>query len=522
MKALKLPIRLPDENVLWWDDKVSGKRIIIPISGQQEVLDDYISQYIFVIAGSGGGKSSFLPYLLYNRIKWKYQQINGSFATPDTYLRQVEVMVTEPTLGQLNNIAIKYIMNFFKGLDLQGEYAAKKNQYTISRKINLKDGRLVEQIIAEIYFISADHPDSLEGIHPDIIIADEVATYRRSSWIVLKQRVVPNNGQFIGLSTPKNLGWVFREPYREWLKDKTLRPHGYHFIFFKTIDNPHSEIAAIEKARKEMSKQEFALRYLGEFVRAEGLVYNLPDTAILEATSILPGPEDKVYICVDYGWGDPTAILFFYVRSKYIPEAREFIDTFYFFKEYYAGSALMEDHIEELKWDLVKYNVSLAFYDPSGRQNKEQMQKAIFDKCRIGQGVVKVKNPETGNLDMIGGTGLKVRFFCTYKNNKTGINEVTRLIKTNNLYISGMMKNTIDEFENYKFEKNGDDIAQGFDHTMDAMRYGIVGYEYYVVDERKGLVNVKKPLTKEEIRRRIVKADMEKMFPKKHHNWRGR
>ena len=80
-------------------EDVNGERLIHLHRFQKEAILDKVSRYIFMIAGSGGGKSSFAPIWLYERMASR----PGSL-----------VMFVEPTFKMLNNIAIPKIVEFFK------------------------------------------------------------------------------------------------------------------------------------------------------------------------------------------------------------------------------------------------------------------------------------------------------------------------------------------------------------------------------------------------------------------------
>lgn len=336
-------------------------------------------------------------------------------------------MFVEPTFKMLNNIAIPKVIEFFKGTPAEGEFIAKTMTY--------------HSKMGDILFISADKPDLMEGLHVDFIVADEIGQYKRRAWIVLSNRITMRDGQLLGITTPYNLGWLYREPYQEWKKNRVPHHGGYHFIQFASVENPAISKEDIEQKRKEMSEQEFAMRYLGEFAQARGLVYNLPEGAV----AFVPEPEPgkyEVFVSVDFGFGDPTVFLYYYINNN----------SYYFFKEYVANATLYEEHINNNLQMFLKYNIRNVFYDPSGAQAALEFKKG-FEEA----GLVTAWHPARNDI-------------------LAGVRAVNREIKTGNLFIDESMSVTLDEFENYVFDEKDGEPKDENNHCMDCIRYAVMGY----------------------------------------------
>jgi hypothetical protein len=391
-------------------EDVEGERRVYPHKYQKEALKDLISRYIFMIAGSGGGKSSFAPIWIYQRMSTR----------PGCM-----VMFVEPTFKMLNNIAIPKVIEFFKGTPAEGEFIAKTMTY--------------HSKMGDILFISADKPDLMEGLHVDFIVADEIGQYKRRAWVVLSNRITMKDGQLLGITTPYNLGWLYREPYQEWKKDRSPHHGGYHFIQFASAENPAINKGDIEQKRKEMSPEEFAMRYEGKFAQARGLVYDLPEGSVIPVPE--PGENDEVFVSIDFGFGDPTVFLYYYIKNN----------TFYFFKEYVANATLYEEHVNSNIQDFIKYNIRNIFYDPSGAQAAAQMRKCFEDA-----GLITKWHPARNNL-------------------QDGIRKVKKILLPGNMCFSELMSVTLDEFENYVFDDKGEPKDES-NHTMDCVRYAVQGY----------------------------------------------
>lgn len=395
--------------VLWED--IERERHVFLHKFQQEAIDDHLSRYIFMIAGSGGGKSSFAPIWIYERMASRANSL---------------VMFVEPTFKMLNNIAIPKVIEFFKGTPAEGEFIAKTMTY--------------HSKMGDILFISADKPDLMEGLHVDFIVADEIGQYKRRAWVVLSNRITMKDGQLLGITTPYNLGWLYREPYQEWKKNRVAHHGGYHFIQFASTANPAISKEDIEQKRHEMSAAEFSMRYEGEFAQARGLVYALPDGMVMAVPE--PGPNDEVFVAIDFGFGDPTVFLYYYIKDK----------MFYFFKEYVANATLYEEHVSNNLPLFIKYNIRNVFYDPSNPQGASEMRKCFED-----EGLITKWHPARNDI-------------------LDGIRKVKKVIMTKAMYVDEHMSTTLDEFENYVFDEKDGEPKDESNHTMDCLRYAVQGY----------------------------------------------
>lgn len=431
-------------------EDVNGERLIHLHKFQREALEDKISRYIFMIAGSGGGKSSFAPIWLYERM----------VSRPGCL-----TMFVEPTFKMLNNIAIPKVVEFFKGTPAEGEFIAKTMTY--------------HSKIGDILFISADKPDLMEGLHVDFIVADEIGQYKRRAWVVLSNRITMKDGQLLGITTPYNLGWLYREPYQEWKKNRVPHHGGYHFIQFASTANPAISKEDIEMKRKEMSAAEFAMRYEGEFSQSRGLVYSVPESSVTQVPP--PQNNEEVFVSVDFGFGDPTVFLYYYIKDN----------RFYFFKEYYANATLYEEHVSANINDFITYNVRNVFYDPSNPQGASEMRKCFED-----EGLITKWHPARNDI-------------------LDGIRKVKKVLMTGNMFFDKGMSSTLDEFENYVFDEKDGEPKDEDNHCMDCIRYAVQGY--YVLMYVRGRI----PVNERRIKTMAEQHIEEVLTERKRSNWLG-
>jgi hypothetical protein len=158
----------------------------------------------------------------------------------------------------------------------------------------------------------------------------------------------------------------------------------------------------------------------------------------------VPEPEanDEVFVSVDFGFGDPTVFLYYYVKNK----------TFFFFKEYVANATLYEEHVNANLPLFIQYNIRNVFYDPSSPQGASEMRK-VFEEA----GMITKWHPARNDI-------------------LDGIRKVKKVIMTRAMFVDEHMSTTLDEFENYIFNEKDGEPKDENNHTMDCLRYAVQGY----------------------------------------------
>jgi hypothetical protein len=433
--------------VLWLVDEAGHIRED-PNEYQREVLNDNDTTYLFFIGGTGTGKSSLIPIKLF---RWIRKRHGGRY------------LVTEPSYPFIERDAKPYTIDYFDHTPLKGKWSEKRRCYY--------------GLNYEIYFGSADKPDLLEGGHYDGIICDEVAEYRRQVWIVLQPRVFLKEGQFCGFSTPypgRTQAWIADEPYEEW---KGGNPK-YKFVQCPSIANPAFPKDEFERLRREMAPAEFAMRYLGEFAAAVGLVYDLKKESIVPYRE--PPPNADVWCGMDFGFGHPTALAYMFEENGVV----------YQFREYEASAVDYETHVLNNLEPLMRYNVRRIYYDPSNPQGATEMKKWLKKQ------------------------GLEISFLAAINDVNMGIAEVSKLLNTERFYLMDTCLQTKEECRNYVWR--GDSPLKEWDDLMDAQRYGLMGRRQFKAIQAKNKVPDEPMLTK--AAQRIARI----FRPNEINDWMGR
>lgn len=281
----------------------------------------------------------------------------------------------------------------------------------------------------------------VQGITLAGVLLDEVALMPQSFVNQALARCSVENSKKWFNCNPENPSHWF---YQEWIlhpEEKKAK-----FLHFLMPDNPslsEEKLAEYES----MYKGTFYRRYiLGEWVRAEGLVYPdfNPDVHCIDKWD----KRGQYYISCDYGTTNPTVFLLWRVNWN-LPKEQRIVLV----KEYYYDSRAEENNHkqktdDEYYKDLCKfatgYTIERLIIDPSAASFKALIRQ---------KGQFMTKDAEN---DVING----IRF-------------------TGNMLMSGQVrfnrqcKDIQAEFGAYSWDdsKSEDTVIKENDHAMDAMRY---------------------------------------------------
>lgn len=216
---------------------------------------------------------------------------------------------------------------------------------------------------------------------------------------------------------------------------------------FNIRDNPSLGEKYIEDLSKEYQGLWYKRYILGEWVLADGAVFDFFDDKI----HIIPYPlsEATYYIVgVDYGTTNPCVFTLIGYNSSHYP-------NMWLEKEYYFDSKkeLRQQSDYDYSLDLIKfiagYNVKQIYIDPSAASFKQELRRnGIYN-------VIDAKN------DVVPG----IRF-------------QSQLLSNGTYKICSNCTESIKEYHNYLWdskasERGEDKPLKQFDHSMDAQRYAL-------------------------------------------------
>lgn len=268
---------------------------------------------------------------------------------------------------------------------------------------------------------------------------DEITLYPESFFKMLLSRLSVKGAKLFGTTNPDS-------PFH-WLKTDFLDREGELDIKrfkFNIEDNPNLEPEYIENLKKEYTGLWYKRFILGEWVLADGVIYDMFDKDL----HVVTPPSDgyiEYWAGIDYGTTNPFAVV---VVAKHKNGNIYVLDEYYYDSSKEGKQKTDSDYLADIRAFLSNYPVRYIYVDPSAKSFIVLSQKERLP----------VKE---ANNDVIDG----IRFVSNYLSSKK-------------LFISSKCENLIKEISVYswdeKAQKKGEDKPKKEnDHAVDALRYAI-------------------------------------------------
>lgn len=333
-------------------------------------------------------------------------------------------IIGAPTYKILNQSTLIKFFSFFP--TLRGSYKEQKGE------IKLPTGGIV-------FVRSMDNPFGAEGITADWWWLDEGGMASVNAWMVLRSRVSMTGGQGLITTTPYNMKWLYTDYYIPWREKQDSQ---LSFFTWRSIDNPNFNKEFYEAERKRLRPEEFARRYMGEFKKMTGLVWDIPEEQIIDPLPIITKAEARI-IGVDWGWENPAAIVVLYLYDN----------TWYVVDEWKQSHRTTAEIIQVLQNKMQEHRTTAIYPDPAEPDRLEECRRA--------------------NLPIREAT----------KDVKGGISNIQQAIREKRFNVFNNCKEFIDEASMYHYPepeegKESKDLPEKFnDHLCDAVRYAIHSYQ---------------------------------------------
>ena len=221
--------------------------------------------------------------------------------------------------------------------------------------------------------------------------------------------------------------------YNDWIKK--AKEHNALYLHFTMRDNPSLSEKTLQRY-ENMYTGVFYQRYiLGEWVLAQGLVYDFGEENITDET-----PENgEYYMSIDYGTQNPFSCGIWCVLGDKAIRIKEY---------YYNGREKKiqltdEDYCDKVEQLASGYYIRKVIVDPSAASFKASLKKRGF----------KVQDAKNDVID--------------------GIRKTAVCLKNGNIKIHRSCVNSIAEFGLYRWDDKAteDKVIKENDHAMDDIRY---------------------------------------------------
>ena len=382
-------------------------------------------RFVFVLAGTQGGKTSWGPW-------WLYREIARSGAG--------DYLAVTATYDLFKLKMLPELRHTFEDITKIGKYWAG---YKVIELKNPKTGafqakKADDDMWGRIILRSADAEGGLEAATAKAAWLDECGqdSFKITAWEAVLRRLSLSEGRVLGTTTLYNLGWMKMEIYDRWERDDS----NMDIIQFDSIMNPMFPLSEWERAKGTLPLWKFNMMYRGRYDRPAGMIYCDFDhiTHIVEPFEI---PHRwPVFVGIDPGGGVHTAVVWLAHDIDY--------DIYYLFHEMMIGGVSTPQYADRVKAFAGKQRVTYV----GGTTSEKQFR---YDWRSEG---IRVLEPTVSDVE-------------------SGIDRIIRLLKEHRLKIFNSCKGIIDEFGMYarKLDEFGEPTAKIKDkekyHYLDALRY---------------------------------------------------
>lgn len=268
------------KSVEWGQVDETGTKVFRLHEGQSQVMKAK-ARFKAAIAGTGGGKTVLGSV-------WCYEQIARVADSRDLSKDPLKGMIVAPTYPILVRATSPTFVSMLAGTDLEGRYIESKSRYELP------------QNMGTIWLMSADRYESLEGGQFDWAWLDEAGQMSYRSWVAIQGRLGQRQGPALLTTTPYIMNWLHSDFFE---RAKAGDPD--YFVHQWSSDmNPVYPKEEMERARRTLSDARFRMRYQGEMIAMEGLVYPQFNSAITDFTDL---PVGELVGGIDFGWAHPFA-----------------------------------------------------------------------------------------------------------------------------------------------------------------------------------------------------------------------
>lgn len=401
---------------LYTIDPVTGKLRLNLHYGQTRVWTSS-RRFVFMLAGTQSGKTSFGPWWLWREIKRRgpgdYLAVSSTFDLFNLKMLPELQVVFERVLkiGRLHSGAgVIELKN-----PETGEFEAR---------------RATDPMWGRIIMRSATAESGLESATAKAAWMDEVGQdqFSLEAWEAIQRRLSLNLGRALGTTTLYNVGWLRQQVYDRW---KAGDPD-YDVIQYASTLNPSFPQEEYERAKRTLPLWKFNMFYRGLFTRPPGQIYSDVDEEIhMFKPRTFPVHWPR-YVGVDPGGVNLATI--WIVEN---PGTR----VYYIYRETHEGDMTTEEHVKRAQERAEGTTVAIWV---GGAPSEEQIRRD-WNNYGIPLLAPRVTDVESG-IDRVISLFKQGRLFfaedlaglrdelATYSRELGKNDEVTKVIKNKNQY----------------------------------------------------------------------------------------
>jgi len=410
---------------LW---KVENAKATLSLHSGQARAWKSKKRFVFIIAGTQGGKTSFGPWWLWREIKRNgggdYLAVTASFDLFKLKMLPEIRTVFEDLLG---------IGRWWAGDKVMELRDPATREFHANRADDPMWGRVILR--------SAQSKGGLEAATAKAAWLDECGQdeFALEDWEAVQRRLSLAQGRALGTTTPYNIGWLKSEIYDPWTEgDKDV-----DVITFPSPMNPAFPQAEYDRMERKMQDWRFQMFYGGQFTRPGGLIYDcFTDDMLIDPFSI--PPDWPRVVGIDFG-GANTATLWLAENPD--------TEIWHVYHESLEGGKTSREHAQSAR-EKIEGCEEIAVIGGAKSEGQQRMD--------WGDGGLWVDEPEISSVE-------------------SGIDKVTELIKDGRLRVFRTLKGLRDELGTYRRkldvatrEPTDEILHKRKYHRLDALRYAAI------------------------------------------------
>ena len=381
-------------------------------------------RFVFMLAGTQGGKTSFGPWWLHREIvnngTGDYLAVTSSFD-----LFKLKMLPEIRTVFEHVLDCGRY-WSGDKVLELKDPSTGK---YWAERSDDPMWGRVILR--------SAQSKGGLESATGKAAWLDECGQddFRLDDWEAIQRRLSLSQGRVLGTTTIYNLGWMKHEIYDAWVAgDKDI-----DVIQFASIINPMFPPEEFRRMQDKLPGWKFKMFYKGEYDRPPGLILADFDRTT-QAVKPFPIPiEWPRYVGMDFG---PVNTALIWIAEDTRREA------YYLYRESLAGNKTTREHASDAK-AYAKDERVLAWWGGSGSEDQYRRD--------WGEWGIPITRPLISDVE-------------------SGLDRLIAVIKAKRFFVFDTCQGWLDEAGTYSREIVDGEVTEKIKdkqkfHRLDATRY---------------------------------------------------
>lgn len=416
---------------LWRIDE--GKLILGLHEGQSKAWNSD-KRFIFVLAGTQGGKTTFGPWWLWREIQrcgpGDYLAVTSSYDLFKLKMLPVMRETFENVLGIGRYWAGDRIMEICD--PATGRFSASK---------------ATDPMWARIILRSASAGGGLESSTAKAAWLDEAGQedFTIETWEAVLRRLSINEGRVIATTTIYNLGWLKTEIYDPWIEGKRQETAVIQFPSYINPSFPKKEYERVKASG--MQDWRFGMFYEGLFTKPAGLIYDAYEPSRHLVDDFVPPFDWPRYVGIDFGGVNQSLV--WLALDEFGTGPKKTPGMYYLYRESLEGGMSTQQHAEAARGHL-DWGQVIKTWGGSGSEDQQRR-----DWKREG---VEVLRPSVGDVE-------------------AGIDRVYSMFARDMLAICKGCKGVLQELSTYKrkLDKKGEPTDEIEDkrkfHRLDALRY---------------------------------------------------